>query len=54
MADGEAGNAIGKLCAGWATKIVWMDRSTEPFVVHWDGGMAKKSWKRNMCRHVRT
>ena len=32
MADGEAGNAIGKLCAGWATKIVWMDRSAEPFV----------------------
>ena len=31
MAYGEAGNAIGKLCAGQATKIVWEDHSAEPF-----------------------
>ena len=54
MAAGEAGNEIGKLCAGGATKIVWVDRSAEPFVVHWDGEMANKSWKRNIGRHVGT
>ena len=52
MAGGKAGNTIGKLCAGRATKIVWVDRSAEPFVVHWDGRMANESWKRNMCGHV--
>ena len=54
MAYGEAGNAIGKLCAGQATKIVWEDHSAEPFVVHWDGGMANQSWERKICRHVKT
>ena len=53
MASGKAGNAIGKLCNGRATKIVWVDSSTEPLVAHWDGEMANKSWKRNMCRHVK-
>ena len=54
MAGGEAGNAMGKLCAGRATKIVWVDRYAEPFVVYWDGEMPNKLWKRNMCRHVKT
>ena len=36
MAGGEAGNTIGKLCAGRATKIVRVDRSAEPFVARWD------------------
>ena len=54
MAYGEAGNAIGKLCAGQATKIVWEDHSAEPFVVHWDGGMANQSRERKICRHVKT
>ena len=52
MAGGKAGNTIGKLCAGRATKIVWVDRSAEPLVVHWDGRMANESWKRNMCGYV--
>ena len=52
MAGGKAGNTIGKLCASRATKIVWVDRSAEPFVVHWDGRMANESWKRNICGHV--
>ena len=34
MAGGKAGNAMGKLCFGRATKIVWVDRSAEPFVVY--------------------
>ena len=46
MANGEEGNAIGKLCAGQATKIVWEDHSAEPFLVHWDGGMANQSRER--------
>ena len=55
MAYGEAGNAIGKLCAGQATKIVWEDHSAEPFLVHWDGGiMANQSRERKICRHVKT
>ena len=54
MAGGKAGNAIGKLWAGQATKIVWLDCSAEPFVVCWDGRMANQSWKRNICRHVKT
>ena len=45
MAGGEAGNAMGKLCVGQATKIVWVDRSAEPFVVYWDGEMAKNYGK---------
>ena len=36
MASGEAGNAIGEMCAGHMTKIVWVDCSVEPFVAHWD------------------
>ena len=36
MAGGEAGNAMGKLCTNRTTKIVWVDRSAEPFVVYWD------------------
>ena len=54
MAGDEAGSAIGKLYSGWATKIVWVDCSAEPFVAHWDGEMANKSWKRKMFRHVKT
>ena len=42
MVDGEAGNAINKLCAGWETKNVWADRSAKPFVTHWDGEMANE------------
>ena len=40
MAGGEAGNAISKLCVGRATKNVYVDRSAEPFVAHWDGEKA--------------
>ena len=29
MASGETGNAIAKFCAGWATKIMWVDCSAE-------------------------
>ena len=54
MAGGKAGNAMGKFCFGRATKIVWVDRSAEPFVVYQDGEMANKSWKMNMRRHVKT
>ena len=49
MAGGEAGNAMGKLCVSRATKIVWVDRPAGPFVVYWNGEMANKSSKRNMC-----
>ena len=54
MAGGEAGNAIGTLCTVRATKIVWVNCPVEPFVVHWDGGMANQSRKRNMFRHLKT
>ena len=53
-AGGEVGNAIGKLRAGKATKIVWVDRFANPFVAHWDGEIANKSWKKNMFMHVKT
>ena len=42
MASGEAGIAMGKLCTGWATKILSVDCSAEPAVAHWDEKMANK------------
>ena len=54
MAGGKVGNAIGKLCIGRVTKIVWVDRSAKSFVAQWDGEMTNKSWERNMFRHVKT
>ena len=43
MAGGKAGNAIGRLCAGRAIKIVWVNHSAEPFIAHWDGEIANES-----------
>ena len=54
MAGGKAGNAIGRLCAGRATKIVWVDHSAEPFIAHWDGEIGNESCKKSMFRHVKT
>ena len=53
MAGGEAGNAIGTLCASLETKIVRVDPSAEPFIAYRNGEMANKSWKRNIFRHVK-
>ena len=55
MASGEACNAIGKLCAGRTTKIVWVDCAAESLVAHWDGEMPnKETQKRGMFGYIQT
>ena len=38
----EAGHAISELCAGRATKNVFMDCLAEPMAIHWDGASANE------------
>ena len=55
MVGGEAGNVIGKLCAGQATKNGLTNHSVEPLEAHQGEQLVNKEiWKRSLCGHILT